>query len=322
MRTCARTLLAALALAGCAGPGKVDYIDGHCWIDGAGRPATLPEIETHQAQLTERIASHQPLFVAVTILVVCLAGLSHADKLTMFRRGSSGRPLGERFRAALEREKQHPVRYFALLGATLSLLAMAGSFYVWLDADKRASERALQLLQFCHLAERSGQAHAVLDEQKHNLESIEATAGSIRALVDKLPPEEQRKGEEIVRRISSSIKEEQQRVADAMLRNDASALKAREQSALLAHGLTTLEQKVGALAAVPTGVKDVSDRVAALDGKVGSTSERLAAVEAALKALAQKPAPTCPACVCNPPPPPPVEKHATPLDGGTAKTTP
>ena len=66
---------------------------------------------------------------------------------------------------------------------------LAAGLYIYLDADKRASERALGMLQFCHLALRTNEEQGVLDEQRRNLAAIESTAGDIRTLVDKLPPE-------------------------------------------------------------------------------------------------------------------------------------
>jgi hypothetical protein len=39
------------------------------------------------------------------------------------------------------------------------------------------------MLQFCHLAMRTEEEEGALDEQRHNLQAIESTAGDIRALV-------------------------------------------------------------------------------------------------------------------------------------------
>ena len=51
----------------------------------------------------------------------------------------------------------------------LGLLAMAAGLYIYLDVDKRASERALGMLQFCHLALRTAEEQGVLAEQRKNL---------------------------------------------------------------------------------------------------------------------------------------------------------
>src|SRR5262249_52887743 len=160
---------------GC-GPGRVEFTGGQCVIDGA--PATLDQVEARQARLSERIVARQPISVVGTVLVVGLAGFSHIEKpfLLFNSRKTPAHCLGARLRLALDRYRAHPLRYFAIVSTTLLLLGVAGGFYVYLDADKRASERALGLLQFCHLALRNDEAQSILAEQRRNLASIESTA--------------------------------------------------------------------------------------------------------------------------------------------------
>src|SRR5205814_1239247 len=98
--------------------------------------------------------------------------------------------FGDRLRTRLERYRTHPVRYFLLVGLVLGLLVTAAVVYVALDADKRASERALANLQFCHLALRSA-------TDNDHLKKIQATEKEIRALIAKLPAADQRKARNI-----------------------------------------------------------------------------------------------------------------------------
>ena len=100
---------------------------------------------------------------------------------------------GRAAQAVVDRYRSHPIRYFALLCGSIGLLVAAGSLYIYCDADKRSSERALAALQFCHLAQRSADEKRALDDQRQNLSSIHETAGAIRQLIDKLPPAEQAK---------------------------------------------------------------------------------------------------------------------------------
>src|SRR4051794_20516548 len=162
--------LALLLVACVPGPGHVEFTQGQCFIDG--RPAQLGDVEARQARISERILARQPWFTVITILVVALAGASHIDKLVLLfsTRGARTHGLGERLKLMLDRYRAHPVRYFAIVIATLGLLGCAAGFYVYLDSDKRASERALGQLQFCHLALRESDAKRVLDEQRQNLQ--------------------------------------------------------------------------------------------------------------------------------------------------------
>jgi hypothetical protein len=298
-------LVAALALAaGCASQ-QVEFAQGHCLVDG--HPATLAEVEAHQAALTERILRRQPLFVVVTLLIVVLAGASHVEKLVLLfsARHVPARGLGDRVRAALDRYRAHPLRYFAIVGSTLLLLAAAGGVYVYLDADKRASERALGLLQFCHLALREGEAQSVLDEQRRNLDALEATTGNIRALIDKLPPDEQRKAEQIVERINTTIGRQGKLMSEYLARGDENMKGLAARTAALEHGLDGVGAAVTALRSVPSDLKAVAEttrgldaRLMAIDTRAQQVDGKLAAAQAALKDLAARPA--CPPCVCAP----------------------
>src|SRR5207237_151760 len=87
----------------------------------------------------------------------------------------------------------------AMVAGSVGVLIGAGVFYIYLDADKRASERALATLQFCHLSLRTADEKRALDEQRSNLSSIHDTAGEIRGLIAKLPPDERAKPHPIQR---------------------------------------------------------------------------------------------------------------------------
>jgi len=286
--------LLLVLLAGCGGPGHVEFSEGQCRIDG--QTASLPEVEARQARIAERILARQPLFVLVTVLIVALAGASHLEKLVLLfsTRKAHTHGFGERLKIALDRYRVHPVRYFSIVLGTLVLLGCAGGFYVYLDADKRASERALGQLQFCHLALRNSEAEGILAEQRRNLEAIESTAGNIRTLVDKLPPEEQRKAKEIVDSIHGALAHQGKLVGDYMTRTDQSNRALKEHEQLLEKGLSTLEASVLSFKTLPGGLRDLSDQVRALDGHVGNTDAKLAALKASIDALAARPEPRCP----------------------------
>ncbi|MEO6950760.1 MAG: hypothetical protein ABI321_03025, partial [Polyangia bacterium] len=193
--------------------------------------------------------------------------------------------------------RDRPVRYFAMVVGTLVLLGVAGGFYVYLDADKRASERALGQLQFCHLALRNGEAEDILTEQRHNLEAIETTAGNIRQLVDKLPPAEQQKAKAIVDQIGVTLSHQTKLVNDYMERTSETTKEAEEHHELLMRGLSSIETNVGTLKGLPQTLRDLSDEVQHVDGKVGTSQAELDAKVAALKAsidvLVARPAPKC-----------------------------
>jgi hypothetical protein len=294
-----------------------------------GRPATLSEVETRQAHLSERILSRQPLSVAITVLIVLLAGFSHIEKLILLfnSRHTRAQGLGARLRLALDRYRAHPIRYFALVSTTLILLGVAGGFYVYLDADKRASERALGLLQFCHLALRNDEAQGILAEQRRNLASIESTAGNIRDLVDKLPPEEQKKARQIVEQINLALKEQGKLVADYTTRSDEAARESLKHAQLVERGLSTLETDIVTLKAVPQAVQKLTDQLHESEGRWRSSLDaedaKLGALKTALDALAARPA--CPACTCDvtkAEPTPKTETVSSPPTPAAAKAQP
>ena len=290
-------LLLATMATGCHGPAHVEFTSGQCMIDG--RASTLAEVEARQARISERILGRQPWFVLITVLIVALAGFSHIEKLLMLlsTRKSHAHGLAERLRLGLERYRAHPVRYFSIVFGTLALLAIAGGFYVYLDADKRASERALGLLQFCHVALRNNDSQHILDEQRRNLQTIEATAGNIQALVDQLPPTEQRKAKQIVEQINAVLAQQGKLVGDYAARTTESTEAVRAQTASLQKGLTTLGSEMSDLKSLPASVKSLSDQLQAVDGRVGdritATDARLAEIKAKLDLLAARPEPKC-----------------------------
>jgi hypothetical protein len=277
-------LILLCALAGCRGPGHVEYVGGQCVIDG--RTATLSEVEERQARTSERIVSRQPVMVLVTILVVALAGASHIEKLVLLfsTRRSGAHGFGERIRVALDRYRDHPLRYFSIVAGTLLLLGLAGGAYVFLDAEKRANERALGLLQFCHVALRNRQADALLDEERRNLGSIEVTAGTIRGLVDQLPPQQKEEAQQIVVQLRRALGEQGRQVSSWAEKSDASARQLREHTELVEHDLSSLEKSL------PAALHDMSE-------SHKSDSARLDAIESTLKMMAARP--QCPSCVCT-----------------------
>lgn len=274
-------------LAGCHGRGQVVFANGQCWIDGV--PASLAHVESQQAEVAAHVLSRQPLFVLITLLVVALAGMSHVEKLILLL--SAGRAnvkgLGERLRVALDRYRVHPVRYFGIVAATLILLVMAASAYIYLDADKRSSERALGMLQFCHISLRTQAEKGALDDQRQNLEAIQATAGDIRALVTKLPPQEQRKAQEIIDQMNVAIGQQGKLVTESLQRTDESNQAVREHTMALERGLSTVEADMLSLKMLPEGLSTLSSDVRgaitkldAVDGKLGGVHTKLDALDA------------------------------------------
>jgi hypothetical protein len=297
--------VALLFAAACSGPGRVQYDNDRCLIDG--HRATLSEVETRQAEVAQRIQAHQPWFAIVTIVVVLVAGASNAEKvMVLFRARKSAepnRPLGERIRDALDRLRQSPVRFGAIVGSTLGLLLVAASFYIYLDVDKRASERALGMLQFCHLALRTSAEQGVLSEQRKNLQAIQSTAGDIRSLVDKLPPEEKQKAREIVAHLNQALERQGKIVGDYLTRSDEQEKELKEHTALVEKGLSSLSTDLTSLKSLPALLKDIGDGVKRVDGKLGASDGRFAAlqqqldgIDARLKDLQARPA-------CAPPKP-------------------
>jgi hypothetical protein len=293
-------VLSLLLFAGCRGPGRVEFSAGQCVIDG--RTATLAEVESRQARTSERIVARQPVMVLVTILVVLLAGASHIEKLVLLfsTRRSGAHGLGERIRVALDRYRDHPLRYFSIVAGTLLLLGVAGGTYVFLDAEKRANERALGLLQFCHVALRNQQADAMLDEQRRNLANIESTAGSIRSLVDRLPPQQQADAKQIVEQLRRTLGDQGKLVNAYAEKTDESARELREHTQLVEHGISSLET---GLKILPAAFHDLSQQLEQGEQRRAAAEQqekaKLDALKASLDALAARPAPQCPACLCE-----------------------
>jgi hypothetical protein len=276
--------LAMPLFSACRAP-QIEFASGQCQLNG--QAITAHEVEERQTTLTERIASRQPVFVVVTILIVVLAGASHIEKLVLLfsTRGVETRGLGERIRVALDRYRVYPVRYFSIVALTLALLVMAGSLYVYLEADKRASERTLGLLQFCHLALREAEAKSVLDEQRRNLDALQSTAGSIRMLVDKLPPEEQRKARDMVEHIDTAISKQGRFVGDYLEKSGQSMKTLEDRTEALEHELVALKAAVDALKGVPADVRDVSAALKQVDGKLVTFDGKLGALDGKLGTL-------------------------------------
>lgn len=320
-RVAALLLLAACSLAGCGGPGHVEYDNDRCLIDG--QPATLSEVEARQAAVAARIQSRQPWFAVVTIVIVLVAGASNAEKLIVLLRArkheGENRPLSERIRDALDRHRQSPLRFGAIVGTTLGLLAVAAGLYVYLDVDKRASERALGMLQFCHLALRTSEEQGVLAEQRKNLTAIQSTAGDIRALVDKLPPEEKQKAREIVAQMNAALEKQGKIVGDYLSRSDEQQKALEQHNAFVEKGLTTLSTDVGALKSLPATLKDIGDGVKKLDGKLAGQDASVKTLEDKIVELDDKVQKLLARPACDAPRPPPVAKTSA---AGTSKPAP
>ena len=296
-------LVAALCAAGCGGPGRVQYDGGHCTSDG--HPLTLQQVEDEQADVARRIASRQPWFAVITIGVVLVAAASNADRaLLLFRaRHVDGhRPLTERLRAVLVRQRENPVAFGAIVGASLLIVVLAGGAYIYLDIDKRASERALGMLQFCHIALRTQQEQAVLDEQRHNLEAIQSTEGDIRTLVGKLPPEQQRKAQLIIGQMNEALTKQDRIVGDYVARTDEEQKDLNAHTAAVEKGLASVQGDLAGLRSLPDNVKDlesathrIDQATTSIDGRFDDLRGRIAGVDAKVDTLLARPA--CPATV-------------------------
>lgn len=313
-------LLAALLLAGCGGPAPVQYNQGRCLTEG--RVLTDQEVEDEQADVARRIASRQPWFAVITIGVVVVAAASNAERaLLLFRaRHVEGhRPLGERMREMLSRQRENPLVFALLVGGSLAFIAIAGGAYVYLDIDKRANERALATLQFCHLALRTQAEQAVLDEQRQNLEAIQSTAGDIRTLVGKLPPDEQRKAQLIVTQMNDALSRQDKIVGDYAERTDEAQKDLSAHTAAMEKGLASVEGDLAGLRSLPTNVKDlesathrIDQATTTIDGRFDDLRTKLASLETKTDALLARPA--CPAVVAGAAPKAPAS--ASPASGG------
>ena len=250
----------------------------------------------------------------ITVAIVSLAGIGYLERLVLLfsaRRDAGG--MGKRLQSVIDRYRSHPVRYFALLAGSVGALLAAGSLYIYCDADKRASERTLGALQFCHLALRSADEKHALDEQRQNLSSIHETAGAIRQLIDKLPPSEQAKAAEIIGHMDDAVGRERRVISEHLQRSEDTTATIRDRTQSIERGLTGLETDVGGLKDLPEEVHAISSALSKVDGRVAAANDKLveadvklvatdatlAAVQRSIKEVADRPAPVCPACVCG-----------------------
>ena len=327
--------LAALAGAACSTGSRVEYVDGQCVIDGVS--VSLEQVETRQADVTQHILSRQPILTAIAVAAVMVAIAGYLQRLLtiLAARRAGDANLGERIRRSMERHRAHPVRYFLVLTSVLGLLVLAGVAYVSMDADKRASERSLASLQFCHLALRSAEEQRVLSEQREHLASIQSTERDIQALVGTLPPAEQEKAKEIAQQLSTSLGQQRTMVAQFAEHADVAARAVAEHQAQVEQSLSKLDGDVGDLKSMPAAVsriagdvKDVATRQQTLGGEVEACTARvdivdkdLATVAKLLDALAARPAPTC-SCAPPPPSPPSTPKVAAPTGSAGSASPP
>jgi hypothetical protein len=278
----------ALVASACSGPAHVRFDRDACFIDG--RTATLMQVEVEEAKLSERILNRQPLFVLVTMMVVALAGASYVERLLLVLslRKRDAPSLADRLQKTVERYRMHPLRYFSIVGATFALLLAACGFYIYLDADKRASERSLGLLQFCHLALRTAQEQSVLSEQRQNLSALQSTAGDIRALVDKLPPGEQKDAQHIVEQIGAALDKQGKIVADSFERTSQVQGSVRDETALVERGISSVAADVGGLKSMPATLRDLGASLAKIDADVRALDARIGVMDGRLTAIDQR----------------------------------
>jgi hypothetical protein len=317
----AQAILVVVALfgAGCGGPGRAQFDHDRCYIDG--RPATLPQVEEREAAIQQRLSNRQPWLVVITVTVVALAGAGYLERLLLlFSVSRSSMTMGERFKRIVVRYRAHPFRYFGMVGGSVGLLLTAGILYIYLDADKRASERTLATLQFCHLALRTVDEKAALDAQRSNLASIDQTAAEIRQLINKLPPTEQAKAHEIVGHMDDAVKRQGRFFAEQLQQSQDTAESIRAGTLSIERDLSGLHGDVGQLKEVPARIRTVADALNVVEGKTDEAGKSLVGLrdkidglEKAVTALSSRPAPACPACVCAPAVISEAERH---VDGG------
>ena len=315
-------IVPAIALGACSASTRVSFTDGQCLIDGLASP--LARVEARQAEVTQHVLSRQPILTAIAVAAVALAGAGYLQRIltVLAARRAQDQSFGDRLRTRMERYRRHPVRYFLLLGGVLGLLIAAGVAYVAMDSDKRTSERALASLQFCHLALRSADEQHVLAEQRDNLASIQSTEKDIRGLVDKLPPAEQQKAQEIVQQLSASLGQQRTMVAHLAQHADVAAKAVAEHQAEVERGLSKLADDVVDLKSMPVAIsklaRDVhelgthqdtlSGELESCSARIDTFSKTLDAVGKQLDALANRPEPVCPACSCETPSTPPIPR--------------
>lgn len=298
-------VLQALAAIACSGPGTVQFDRERCYVDG--RAATLTQVEEREALVQHRIAVRQPWLVVITVVVVSLAGIGYIEKLVLLLSASRDtKGMGERMRAVAERYRAHRVRYFAMVGGSVALLVAAGILYIWVDADKRANERTLATLQFCHLALRTSEETSALNEQRQNLASIHETAGAIRQIIDKLPPAEQVKAQEIIGHMDDAVGRERRLVTEGLERTQDTADAIRDGTLSIEKNLSGVQSALGALKDVPASVKAVAEtlqkadqRETALQSQVTQLASAIQSLQHTADSIASRPQPACPACVCN-----------------------
>jgi len=302
-----------VCVAGCDGPGRVQYDGGRCFKDG--RPLTAQQVEADQAEVTRRLASRQPWFAVITIGIVLLAAAGNAEKALLLvhaRHAEGHRPFVERLRDVLARQREKPALFGAIVGGSLALIVLASVAYIYLDIDKRSSERALGMLQFCHLALQTTEEEGVLDEQRHNLEAIESTAGDIRTLVGKLPPDEQRKAQLIVDQMNSALAKQGKIVGEYVARTDEAQKDLSTRSVAMEKGLASVEGELSELRSLPANLKDlegaahrIDTTTSSFDARLGDLRTRVADLDAKLDALLARP-------TCQVPPPSASAKGPTP----------
>jgi hypothetical protein len=296
--------VAALCIAGCDGPGHVQYDDGRCSKDG--RPLTAQQVEADQAEVAQRIASRQPWFAVITIGIVLLAAAGNAERallLVRARHVEGHRPFLERVRDVLVRQREKPALFATIVGGSLALIVLAGGTYIYLDIDKRASERALGMLQFCHLALRTKEEEDVLNEQRHNLEAIQSTAGDIRILVGNLPPDEQRKAKLIVDQMNTALDKQGKIVGDYVARTDEAQKDLSSHTMAMEKGLASVQGELSELRSLPANLKDlegaahrIDETTTSFDARLSDLRARLAEADAKLDTLLARP-------VCSAPSP-------------------
>ncbi len=300
-------VVGAVLAGGCTTALKVQFEAGRCLMDGAA--ATLGEVETRQAELTQHVLGRQPVLTGIAVAAVALASIGYLQRLwtVLALRRVEDQTFADRVRSRMARYRAHPVRYALLISGVLALLVAAGAGYVMLDADKRASERALATLQFCHLALRSTEEQHVLAEQREHLASIQTTERDIQTLVDKLPPAEQDKAHEIVGQLSSTLGQQREMVARYAEHADVAARQVTEHQAEVEKGLSKLDGEVGTLKSIPDAlsaldgdVREVGTRARTLGGeleastaRVDTLSKQVDALSKQVEALAARPPPAC-----------------------------
>jgi hypothetical protein len=274
-----------LFLTACSRAPRVRFENDTCFINDV--PAGIQQVEEEEALISQHMAERQPLFILTTLMVVLLATAGYVLRIidVVAVRNKDGLGFTDRLRQSLERHRAHPARYFSMIAGAFVLLLVASGFYLSLDSDKRASERGLGLLQFCHLALRTADEHNVLSQQRLNLEALAATAGHIQLLVDKLPPDEQKKAKLVIDQVSKALDKQDRELSDSLDRNAEAAAEVRAQTMLVERGLSSVAANVLMLKSVPSALSDLGKseqefgaRLDAVDAKLGTVDEKLGTV--------------------------------------------